>query len=263
MKKYYTLPLLLVLVPSISACQDTKHSIVAINNMGSDFGIVEISTGELLTLIESKQQFLLEQYSPNCSICKELKPLLQKYAKQEKKVIYTCNVNSLTEEDFEEFYITPYPDIFKGNYVPRLQFINKGKLTYEVSSSKFDSFFGLKSIINKHFLSSNITLIQTEEDLNAFTNMNENYVAYCYDLESEKSLSLANQYIITKEVANSKKPVVLINYSTYTGVFNDVCAKYNADFISFASLVKNGEVNKTIDYESADGSELNSLLVSL
>ena len=263
MKKYQAFTFLLVLIPTITACQDKAHSIIAINSMGSSHALVEISRNELLSLLKSGQQFAFEQYSPKCTHCNDLRPLLEKYTKNKKKTIFTVNMFNITEEDFVENFQTPYPDIFSGYYVPRLQFVNEGKLTYEVSANKFESYTALSKMLDKHFLSSSIVMVETEADLNAFRNANASFLAYCYDLESDKSLSLATKYIINSEVANSKKPVVLINYTTYTGVFNDVCAEFNADFESFAAVVKNNEVTKTIDYSLDDGSELSELIASL
>ena len=263
MKKYYAFPLLLALVPSISACQDTAHSIIAINNMGSDFGVVELTKAGLLNLLESKQQFVFEQYSPTCSHCEDLKPLLEKYAKNQKKIVYRCNMYGLTNEEFEEEYKKPYPDIFTDYYVPRIQFINEGKLTYEVNAAKFESYYGLKSIMDKHFLSSKIYMVQTAEDFEAFTNAHKDYVFYMYDQEDSLSASLAATYIINNENAKAKKPVVLLNYITYTGNIDAIYNKFDVEYYAFASLVKDEQIIKTIDYSTADGSELSSLLASL
>ncbi len=263
MKKYYAFPLLLALVPSISACQDTAHSIIAINNMGSDFGVVELTKAGLLNLLESKQQFVFEQYSPTCSHCDDLKPLLEKYAKNQKKIVYRCNMYGLTHEEFDEQYKKPYPDIFTDYYVPRVQFVNEGKLTYEVNAAKFESYYGLKSIMDKHFLSSKIYMVQTAEDFEAFTNAHKDYVFYMYDQEDSLSTSLAATYIINNEIAKAKKPVILLNYITYTGNIDAIYDMFNVEYYAFASLVKDNQIIKTIDYSTVDGSELSSLLASL
>ncbi len=262
MKKYYTLPLLLLLVPSISACQDTEHSIVAINNVGKN-GLVEIGKYDLLRLIESKQQFVFEQYSPTCSHCTTLRPLLEKYAKNNKKTIYTCNMYGLTEEEFNIDFKGPYPDIFTDYYFPRIQFINDGKLTYEVSNAKFDSYYGLSNILEKHFFSSKIYMVQSEEEFTSYVEKNKNYIAYMYDQNDNRSVSLAAQYIITNEVAKAKKPIVLINFINYEGNLNALYTKFNVEYYAFASLVKDGEVTKTIDWSVADGSELSDLVANI
>ena len=269
MKNLKVLTFLLALVPTVTACQDIEHSVVAINNMGSSYTLVDVSTEQVLALLESKQSFVLETYSNGCIHCQSLRPKLEKYSKGQKKTIYTLNAevfDGMEEEEYNNSFHNPHSDIFptlNSFYVPKIQFIKEGKLTYQVSSSKFSSYNPLKNIMNNHFISSKIVLVETEDDLKAFEEKYKSYVAFSYDLENVKSLTLANTYIINNEIAKAKKPVVLINYTTYTGVFNDVCAKYNSEVTSFASLIKNGEVNKTIDYSSADGNELNNLLSSL
>ena len=262
MKKYYVFSLLFVLAPTLSACQDTKHSIVAINSIGEN-GLVEISKAELLNLLESKQQFVFEQYSPKCSHCTDLRPKLEKYAKEKKKIIYTCNMYGLSEEEFEEYYQTPYPDIFTDYYVPRIQYINEGKLTFEVNPTKFESYYGLKSIMDKHFFSSKITMVQTEEDYNTYVTSNKNYLVFMYDQSDAKSSSLAAQYLITNEIAKAKKPILLINFINYTGNLNALYTKYGVDYYAFASLVQNNEIIKTIDWSVDDGTELNKLIASV
>ena len=225
MKKYYVLPILLVLAPTLSACQDYEHSIVAINNMGAN-GLVEISKAALLNLLESKQQFVFEQYSPTCTHCEKLRPLLEKYALNNKKTIYTCNMYGLTEEEFNTDYKAVYPDIFTDYYVPRIQFIKEGKLTYEVNSSKFSTYSGLTNIMNNHFFSSKIYMVQSEEEFTSFTEKNKDYVVYMYDQEDVKSLSFNEiatycicgavvisiiAIIIVGMVNDKKKKVVVVN----------------------------------------------------
>ena len=262
MKIYRLIPLLAALIPSVTACQDTKHSIVAINNVGTN-GLVELSKADLLNLLENKQQFVLEQYSPTCSHCEDLKPLLIRYANTQKKVIYTCNMYGLTEEEYNENYKAHYSDIFSDYYVPRLQFINEGKLTYEVNSAKFESYYGLKKIMDKHFLSSKITMVQSAEEYNTYVTSNKDYLVFMYDQDDEKSVTLASQYLITNEIAKAKKPVLLINFINYSGNLDALYTKYGVDYYAFASLVKNNAIIKTIDWSSADGSELNDLINNL
>ena len=262
MKKYYALPLLFALVPTLSACQDTKHSIVAINSIGEN-GLVELSKSELLNLLESKQQFVFEQYSPTCSHCTTLRPLLEKYVKSSKKTIYTCNMYGMDEEEFNESFKKPYPDIFTDYYVPRIQYINDGKLTFEVNSAKFESYYGLKSIMDKHFLSSKITMVQTEEDYRTYVESNKNYLVYMYDQADSKSASLAAKYLITNEVAKAKKRILLINFINYSGTLDALYEKYGVDYYAFASLVKNGEITKTIDWSADDGSQLSELVSNI
>ena len=262
MKKYYVLPILLALAPTLSACQDTAHSIVAINNIGTS-GLIEISKGALLKMLENKQQFVFEQYSPTCGHCDDLKPLLQKYTKNNKKCIYTCNMYGLTDEEFNEYFKNPYPDIFTDYYVPRIQFIKDGVLTYEVNSAKFSSYTGLKNMLDKHFFSSKITMVESQEDFMSYTQNNKDYVVYMYDQEDDKSLTLAANYLITNEIAKQKKNILLINFINYQGQLDNLYNIFNVDYYAFASLVKNGQIEKTIDWSSDDGTELSKLVSSL
>ena len=262
MKKYHLLTLLIALLPSLSACRDPLHCITAINTMGLEHGIVEITKQQMLNLLESKQQFVLEQYTSSCAHCKALRPLLEKYTKSKKKVIYAWNCDAITEEDWYETLSIPYPELFAGAYIPRVQFISNGELTYEVSSAKFESYNALSNMLDKHFNSSKITMVNTEADLEAYTKANDSYIAYSYDIEFDKSLSLANQYLITDEVAKAKKPVLLINYVAFTGSLSILLDKYNVDYASFAVLVKDGEIKRAIDYSQDDGSELNAMVFS-
>ena len=265
MKKITLFAFLFALIPTITACQDTTHSIVAINTTGSGSGLVDISMQQLANLLDSKQPFVFESYSESCTHCKDLRPKLEKYVKENKKVIYTFNAMQITDEElYNELLRKNHLDIFpalENYYVPQIQFINEGMLTYQVSSAKFSSYTALKKILNNHFLSSNVTMIENEEELAAFESKNKNYIAYCYDLENSVSLEKVN-LLINKEFAKSKKAAVLIDYVNFAGVFNNISEKYGADNFTFASLVKNGTVNKTIDY-SADGSDLSDLISNI
>ena len=263
MKKSRFLLLLLALCPLMSACQDKEHSVISINNVGDANPFVEVFPTTVSDLIKHKQDFVLEIYRPTCESCKELEPNLEKYCKKQSKVIYRLNTSLINEEAFNSVLKEPYPEIFHDDYVPNILYISEGKLTYEVSPNKFGSYTGLKSVMNKHFTASNITMIN---DLNSFTTYrqkNENYICFFYNYSNEYSIKFAAEYLINADIVKNKTPVLLINKNTLGFEnFNSVKFYYETDSSSFACIVKNNEIKRTLDYSFDDGSELKKLIAS-
>ena len=105
-------------------------------------------------------------------------------------------------------------------------------------------------------------MIDNIETLKKYDNANKSYVAFLYDLDDSKSLSLSNQYIITREIAKAKKNIILLNKAGFAENFGDLLAFYGVNYASFA-LIKNKDEIKTIDYSQDDGSSLNNLISTL
>ena len=263
MKKGKFVFLLIALCPLMSACNDKEHSVITINSYDNQNPFVELLPENISNLIENKQDFVLEIYSPTCQTCIELEPILEKYCKKQNRVVYRLNTHLISEDVYIDVLQEPYPDIFHNDYVPNILFISDGKLTYEVSPNKFGSYNGLKSVMNKHFTTSKITMINELSAFRTYVEKNDNYVCYFYNYEDQISIKFAASYIINEEIAKSKTPVVLLNQNTIgEESFEEVISYYLPDCASFACMVKNKEIIKTIDYASDDGSELIDLLAS-
>ncbi len=258
------LPLLLVIMsPLISGCQDKEHSVISIKTYDDSFNFVEVTPESVTTLINSGQHFALECYTTYCSHCNDLEPLLRKYSKENDNVIYRIDLGVFeSSEQYKEVLTNPFPDIFKHSYVPQILYIKDNKLTYEVSDNKFSSYTALNKIMNKHMLSSNITMVNSLDALKEYENKNKNYVAYLYDLENKRSLDLAAEQIITSKNASAKKNLVLLNKAGFAENFAELQDYFNTDNIFFASY-KNESKIKTIDYSDDDGSKINELISNL
>ena len=146
--------------------------------------------------------------------------------------------------------------------VPTLSFVKEGELTYTVDANKHDSYTGLKKILNKHFISSNIEIVSTKTGFDSYCLKHSDYVAYSYDLSSNKSIELAAKDIIIESVASSKKNILLLNKDVFADSFDEIIAHYGVSTESFSIQVKNKEVKKTIDYQT-DGDQLKDLISSL
>ena len=264
MKKLWLFALPIVLVPIVTSCTNLKQSVVAINAIGSEETFVELDKRELLLLIESKQHFILESYSPYCSHCNDLEPILREYSIKNKKTIYRMDLSQYeTEEEFNEAIGNVYPDIFPDSSVPSINFISDGKLTYHVSPNKHGSYTALSAILNKIYISSNITLVNTIEQFTTYKNANLNYVAYAYDLDKSESLELANNCLITKENAKAKKPILLLNMKELQSNWSLLRDFYQSETNHFISRVENGEVSSTFDYSDIDNNVIDGMISNL
>ena len=263
MKKLFAIGLSLAMMTTICGCHSLERSIVAINAVGNSETFVELETDELISLIDSKQHFLLETYSPYCSHCQNLEPLLKKYSSEKHKTIYRMDLTQVaTEAEFNEKLGSKYPDIFPNSNVPSLSFISEAKLTYQVSSNKFDSYTALSTILDKVWITSKIVLVNDEAQFTEFKNNNQTYIAYSYDLKNQQSLKIAAESLVTKEAAKKKTSILLLNYQEMQANFDSVKSYYGAGETYFIAVVKNGEVSNTYDY-TVTSFDINSVLNSI
>ena len=255
MKKLICLLFPFMMIPTLTGCKDTAHSVVSINTENT---MIDLEIVQLENLISSKQDFVIEIYTDYCSHCTDLKPILEQYVEDNNRLIYRLNVSSW-DHDLFAFYHEKYPHVFNDFYVPAIRFIKNNQLTYEVDSNNFATLKKLSGNMEKHFIDSNITMIDSWNGFQTYIADHQNYVAMLYDLDSSLSLELSAKHIVTKDVANAKKNVILLNKSEIAEEFNEFAAFFQTDTYSFASLVQDGEITKTIDY-STDGSELSNLI---
>ena len=259
MRKLYSLLMLAMLVPMTSACQDKAHSVISIQVLDSSF--MEVTIEQVDRLLKAKQEFVIELYTDYCGHCEDLEPLLKDYVSETGHLLYRLNVSDYTYEMFNE-YEEKYPQIFADRFVPSIRYIKDNKLTYEVDADNFDNYSRLKKIMNRHFIDSNITLINSYQEFQTYQNTNKNFLTMVYDIDDEKSLEVSSQYIINKDMANSKKDVILLNKPKIDEDFAQIQSYFQIDYSSFCSLVKDNEIIKTIDY-STDGSEISDLISNL
>ena len=263
MKKILKLLFPIILLPTITACQDKTHSIIAISPVNTEYGFIEASVDQVANLIESKQHFILETYTTTCSSCQELEPILKEYVTKNNKAIYRLKANSVDIEVLNEKLLDKYPNIFTERTVPSIKFIKNGTLTYNVNSNKFGTYSGLSKILNKHFLKSSIYIADNIEDYESFASSNLNHLIYSYDLNEKGSLDFANQYLINQDFTKAKKTLILINKVSFADKFANFCTKYTEGNEKFFAAIKDKKVIKTIDYSSADGNQIDEVISSL
>lgn len=264
MKKFLLPALMILLTPTISGCSDEAHGVVQIKSFNNSIQFVELSASQLVNLLESGQECILEEYTTTCGHCEDLEPLLLKYSKASGNIIYRIDGTKIIKKsDEDESIIDKYPNVFIDRYVPHLYFVKDKTLTYEVPNEKLFSYNTLSSLAKKHVVESNITFINNYETFEAYTNKTKNYIAINYDLDDPASIKAAYDYLVNKEVGRKRKNIILLNKASFAADFAKIIDFYNvSEHPSFCSLVKNGEITKTIDYLT-DGSKIPEILSTL
>lgn len=262
MKKLLTLLVPILLAPAITACQDKAHSITSIKTIDDAVLKQEINRDQIINLIESKQDFLLELYSPTCTYCRELTPKLERYTKETKRIIYTLDLAKISEDDFNNNLHVKYPDIFDERSVPKVKFVQKGLLTFNFDGSMFDSYSSGKKIFDRHFNNSEIYLANSIDAIKNFEKSKSSYVFVTYDINNLDDAKYTSSYVINEAVGKTKKPVILINKAEFAEKYSDIQSYFNTSLDSFIGSKINGEI-KTIDMKTDDGSSFNELLTNL
>lgn len=261
MKKLIFPFIIFALCPSISGCSSNANKIVTINTY-SDSRYININYHDVCNLIDSKQQFLLESYSPYCSTCIALQAQLDKYVDETENLIYRLNYFDYGAPENETPLKDKYPEIFGDDLTPKLMFIKNGALTYNIPYDSFKSYTRLSNLIRKRLISSKIYLASTLRDYEYNFKLNgSNYLVYFYDIASYSSVDTLNRFIFESNENYYKKNIILFNIKTMGGELQDFMADY--DIKSTTSAILFGEQIKTTNYALDGGLELKEMLSSL
>lgn len=256
MKKIAKISFLLALLPSLSACQDVKHSIYAINVQG-DF-MVNLTVTQLLNLLENQATFMLEVYSPQCGHCEDMEVLLNNYVKKKHKLLYRFDLTQIpTIEEFNEKLSIPYNDIFPNSFVPSLQFIKESKLTYSVSPNKFDSYTGVSNELSKHFINTKMTMVQDYQQYEHYKNEYNNYVIASYSLDDPRSVNLIHRTLLNNSSLNKKMNILIVNQSLFSDEdFSSIKQEMNVQYDTFTAIYQNNAYKNASNYLLDEGASI-------
>lgn len=253
MKKVLLFIFPIILCPSLSACQDRAHSITPIHVLGDETKGIELTPEHFSLMYESGHQFAVEFYSPYCSNCEGLNPKIEQYMSETKNLIYRFDITNFQGDYERDEIIAKYANIITDEYVPAIRFISQKSLTYQVESSKFDSYKKLRQTLNGHFLSSHINIASSNKSVDEFLKNKTTYIAYAYDLNNQSSISIASQNIINQSFVKKDIPVLLLNSKDFSNSdYETIKQKYNAVSNNFIARVENNEIKKVADYTTSD-----------
>lgn len=252
MKKLLLISVIFCLAPAVSACQDTEHSIMPIHIVGEEANGIELSVSNFETLVASGQDFAVKFYSPYCSHCEELAPKIEKYQQETKNLIYNMDLSVF--EDHEKYleFANKYRDIIVDDYVPAIRFISKSRLTYDVSSNKLDSYTALKNILDKHFLSSNVSVVSSKTAFDKYIENETTFLIFTYDFSDSDSIKFVSNKLLTSDMEKTKLPVLLLNIKDIKESFPDIKTLYQIEENSFIALIRNGEKEKVGDFHQTN-----------
>lgn len=253
MKKLWLALFPIILCPSLSACQDKEHSITPIHVIGEDTKGLSITSQEFEYLYRSGQEFAVEFYSPYCSHCEELNPKLEKYMSETKNLIYRFDLTKFDSTEEKNEFIARYSNVIVDEYVPAIRFVKNGQLTYEVESTKFDSYTKLRQTLNGHFLSSHINISSSKKTMDEYTKNKSTYLVYAYDMLSLSSVKYASNYIINQSFAKKEMPVLLLNCKDFdSSEYNLIKSNYGIQYDTFVAKIENNELTKIADFSAND-----------
>lgn len=247
------LVLLIAISSLLASCKAQEaNAIKVIKNLDSSYlenvetnYLIDITGEECIQKMESKQTFPLFFYSNTCSHCILAKNVIKDYAK-DKQIIF--NAVEYTEENYlplrehQGIYFTD--DV----YTPRILFIKEGEIIFEVNSNKMSSSVALRAQFDKYLKPGNIISFSKENALqNYLASKKENTIVYTYETGNQigekmlgKAMNLTYQ---------GTKDLVIIDADKFDNENSQYLAGY-------AYEISNGQINKTIDYTSADGENI-------
>lgn len=263
MKKILLIAIPLLLTPTLTACQDKEHSVPYIEAYEDQYE--ELDFNHLCQLVDYKVPFTLELYSPYCSHCIDLKEILDQYVAKTHQFIYRFDTSKYdeVEEKYEYQKLQEkYPTIFTSTYVPEIYYFKNGEITYSVNSNKFSSYAGLSKIMKNHYISSKISKIATYDGWNKYQENHDSYFVYEMDYDETSLVNLTNA-ILSNEVVNAKKDILIINKNDFCDNFlekiNEAYGLENTSSL-YAFAINNKKVVSYDEYHINDATNLVNLI---
>ena len=262
-----------VLLSSLTACGgvDTAHAVASPINYDAKIyktgveAAFEIGPYALYDMLNNKESFVIEFYSPTCGSCQVFEPVLSEYINKTNFQWYRFNtrMNKEDEEFFIDVVMEEHKDTLGGlDSVPSVYYIKEGKLSYEVNYQKFSSYTAFSKIANKHFIRSSMYTVSTLKGLESYLCDYKDTVLYVYDNTSTVSNDVY-QTIYSKSQGKRNSVIILYKNSMKQEDYMEISTKLGHNYTdNFACLIEGGEIKKTVDYTSDGGASFKEYITS-
>ena len=237
MKRNHVLSVLLLTPLLLSSCGEFKGNTPGLRNgdilylnvdnpnyyRDSSFKMID-------TLIESKQEYILMFTREGCSACNEFKPVLDKYIKESKQLVYRYDISS---SDFTTEFIPKYCDSFFPNkevLTPTI-FVSDGENISKLDNNRFKTKPMFKVMMRKTLYETNVYSFTRFAPLKSFMDENKESTIYLLDRNVTKAVNSYNEIKENLYKSESKSIVVEMSFMNETNL-NQVKSYFNIDVVT-------------------------------
>ena len=133
------LGLLAVLITGCSekkeAKKEDKKRTEYIENKSENKYFIEIDTTDYIEKVNNKEKFVIFIGSSQCGACKTFKPIITKFANEQKVTVYFIDLIKASDEDRNKIY-----NVQTIDYLPTLLIFEKGKVVFNEYGVKYNNF---------------------------------------------------------------------------------------------------------------------------
>ena len=245
MKKLILLTLISPLL--LSSCgQETKNK-NAIYAMNGYNGPKEVTTETVLYMMKCHYAFPLLLHVDGCEHCEVAKGVVNQYASNYHKQIFTCEVNAKNNQILAE----AYPLLLSGISYPTFYIMDTYGLHYEVSNYSLKNYANFKKEVHSQFRDSSFSYANSLSEFNSLTSNKNNYLIFTYD---SSSTDYDQSYFKLFQTGKKKKKDVIIIDEFYA---ESSLISYLFENFSLSGLhatwFENGQIKTTIKYLEDEG----------
>lgn len=250
------LSFLLVPLLLLTSCDNSKASIYKITNYDFVYEndrtevTVDLTTQELIDMLESDCSFPLLFRSENCSSCALVDGYILDYVNKTNALIYSYEYSS---KIYEYATLNSYnPELFPKKIItPRFLFIKEGILSIEINSSKFSSYDLFSKSLNAFLKSSNLYSLSSYSSHSNFVSDYNSYALFTYNKTNANSLKVLSEHIYSK-ANKTKTPIVIIDVSCVSNEDIELIKEYYSLSTLFNSFVtvENSNITNSVNYDS-------------
>ena len=242
----------------LCGCHSIKNdnAIKVIKNL--DHEPISINAETVEYLIKQKYSFHLLAYTEACSYCDKAKTNIEKLSKEVDYVIYQIEIYDASKE----YLVNNLPDIFNSSDVyPSLYIFNGGNTSYKSDYSDLITYSKVKKMIKAYSVDTNIATFNTLDSYKTYKKQFNDYLLFTFDSGSSDENITYSKYLYSRASESKKNTLIIDKNTAKPDLLKEIYEYFETDEC-FLSIVENGQIKTTLEYENQSDLEINKLINS-
>lgn len=216
--------------------------------------MTSVNGDEIVTIMNSNEDFILYIASDGCSHCLEAKPHVLNYVYNSKAQVYLFDTSLYTEpyEEYTKVYSNTLGSIPTSFSTPTVMFYSgRTIVNYVVGATKLQNNTAANNLFNAPTRISNVTLIRDYEKYNQYVSTINDQVIFFFDRNNNVAKDIYLNSIKTKINYSDRKVIMFDITSLDDEEKIDLFTKYQLSNTNpYLFYKNNNEINEAITYNT-------------
>ena len=242
----------------LTACSSIKNkdAIKAINNI--DHEPINLKADSVINMVKEKFSFSLLMYTESCSYCEKAK---DNYKSLSNKLNYSLYMTVINEET-KQYISNNIPTIFDGSEAfPSLFIFDNGSISYKASYDDLLDLNKFQKLLKAYSIDTNISTTNNLSGYKDYQSKYQEYLLFTYDTGKYNKENVYEKYLFTRASSSDKNTLIIDKNAAKPDLLSEIYKYHQTDKCIF-SIIENGKIKTTLEYENQSGSLIKELLIS-